>query len=468
MFIKILYNFIIIPVLYTSVLLASIFSKKLYSNLKARKKIFKELDELKIRLNPYKKTILFHCSSFGEYKQVIPLINEFSQGDNENKYNIILSLFSSSAYDNITTIPGVDIITYTPLDFYYQTKKFIDICRPDLVLISKHDVWPNFIFTLNKRETPVYLVNALFAVDSKMAHWYAKPFFKALFKRLTGIITIDESNKVRFESLDIEKDKLFISGDSRFDTVILETKEFLENSDLIKKLKISEKIFVAGSSWPEGEKVIIDSWRRIKEQFNDAFLIIVPHEVNIEHIYKIETYCQDHSLSHLVFSELNDDVELIKFDVLIIDSIGMLSEIYGVASIAYVGGGFGKSGLHSVLEPAAYNIPVLFGANLQKSPEASEMESESCGFIFTNENEFINHIKRIWSNKYFYSDISNSSNNFVKSKIGATKKIIEIVANDLNEAKKIDVMTSFTEDEIEEFNKLISNGNNKTTNNKNE
>jgi len=455
MFIKFLYNIIIIPILYFAVLLASIFSKKLSSNLKARKKIFKELESNKIRLNPYKKTILFHCSSFGEFKQVIPIINKFSQGDNENKYNIILSLFSSSAYENLDTIPGVDIITYTPLDFYHQTNKFINICRPDLVLISKHDVWPNFIFSLNERKIPVYLVNALFASDSKMAHWYAKPFFKALFKRLTGVITIDESNKKRFQSLDIDTNKLFESGDSRYDTVVLETKIFQEESELIKRLKISEKIFVAGSSWPDGERIIINSWQKIKEQFNDAFLIIVPHEINIEHIYKIETYCQEHSLSHVVFSELTDETELEKYDVLIIDSIGKLSEIYGAASIAYVGGGFGKSGLHSVLEPAAYNIPVLFGSNLEKSPEATEMEREHCGFIFKDEDEFYNHIKRIWSNKYFYTDIANSSKHFVDSKIGATNKIMDIVSKEIAKKNEVNVMASFTEDEIKEFNKII-------------
>ena len=455
MFIKVIYNIIIIPILYFGVIIASIFSKKLYTNLKARDKVFKELEENKVRLNPYKKTILFHCSSMGEYKQVIPIINKFSKGDNEGRFNIILSLFSSSAYEHLSDIPGVDIVTYTPLDFYKQTKKFINICRPDLVIISKHDVWPNFIFSLNKREIPVYLVNALFATDSKMGHWYAKPFYKTLFKRLTGIITIDEDNKNRFKSLDISDNKLFISGDSRFDTVVFETNDFLNNSDLVKMLKISDKIFVAGSSWPDGEEIIINSWQKVKNQFNDAFLIIVPHEVNIEHIYKIETKCQENSLSHVIFSELTEKTNLLDFDILIIDSIGKLSEIYGVASISYVGGGFGKSGLHSVLEPAAYNIPVLFGPNLQKSPEANEMERENCGFIFKNEDEFYNHVNRIWSNKYFYVDIANSSKHFIDSKLGATAKILDIVSKELLIEKELDMMSSFTEDELQEFKKII-------------
>jgi 3-deoxy-D-manno-octulosonic-acid transferase len=211
---KLIYNIIIIPIIYFFLIIVAGFSKKIYRSLKVREKILKNLKKKKIRLNPYKRTVLFHCSSMGEYKQVLPIVNNLRQSSVD--YNIVLSLFSPSVYENIDNENELfDIITYIPFDFFLQTRNFINIINPDLVIISKHDIWPNFIWELYKREIPTYLVNALFADDTKMDKWYIKFFFKSIFSNLTGIITINEKHRQRFLKIFPYPDKLFISGDSR-------------------------------------------------------------------------------------------------------------------------------------------------------------------------------------------------------------------------------------------------------------
>jgi len=438
------YNLIVIPVVLLAAAVAAVFSKKISKSLKSRKDLFKKLKEKSVRLNPYKKTILFHCSSLGEYKQALPIINEFRK--EHDKYNIILSLFSPSAYENMKTVPLLEVITYAPFDLYGHMNKFLNICKPDLVIISKHDVWPNFIFELKKRGIPTYLVNALFATDSKMGHWYAKPFFKALYGQLTGIITIDKENRDRFNTIFSNSDKLFISGDSRYDTVLYDVQQSV-SSDIIARLKISDRIFVAGSSWPAGEKYIIKGWEKVKEKYDDAFLIIVPHEIEVEHIYKIETLCQESSLNYVVYSELGEDEDLKNYDILIMDVIGLLAAVYGVGSLAYVGGGFGKAGLHSVLEPAVYGLPVFFGPNLAKSPEAKLMEIEKCGIKFNDEHEFYDNLDRLWSDEMKYRKVSEASKAFIVHRVGATKKIVDIVSKDIK--ADLSMADSFTEEELE-------------------
>ncbi|MCK5760667.1 MAG: hypothetical protein KAH33_05195, partial [Candidatus Delongbacteria bacterium] len=181
---RLIYNIVIIPTIYFLTIAAAAFSKKTYIALQVRKNILKNLKKKKVRLNPYKRTVLFHCSSMGEYKQVLPIINNLRQSSID--YNIVLSLFSPSVYNNIDKESELfDIVTYIPFDFLLQTKNFINIINPNIVIISKHDIWPNCIWELNKREVPTYLVNALFADDTKMDRWYIKFFFRSLFSNLT-------------------------------------------------------------------------------------------------------------------------------------------------------------------------------------------------------------------------------------------------------------------------------------------
>lgn len=448
--IKLIYNVIIIPTIYIFTIIAAVFSKKIYRSLQVRENILTNLKKKKIRLNPYKRTVLFHCSSMGEYKQVLPIVNNLRQSSID--YNIVLSLFSPSVYENIDKENDLfDIITYLPFDFFLQTRNFISILNPDLVIISKHDVWPNFIWELNKREVPTYLVNALFADDTKMDKWYIKFFFKSIFSSFSGIITINEKHRQRFLKIFPYPKKLFISGDSRFDAVIFEA-ESSTGIELLARSEANNHVFVAGSSWPYAEKIIIETWKKIKEKYSDAFLIIVPHEVDTEHIYNIESICQENNLKSIAYSELANNDDILKYDCLVIDVIGILAKVYSYANVSYVGGGFSKYGLHSVIEPAVFGIPVLFGPNLDKSPEAQEMKYLDCGMDFSNISELYRAIDVLWSDRDLYMKICNSSVEFINNHKGATERIVDIITGNISE-EKLEKVKSLTEEEFEEMRK---------------
>lgn len=445
---KLIYNVIIIPIVYFFTLIGAVFSKKIYKSLQVRENILNVLKKKKVRLNPYKRTVLFHCSSMGEYKQVLPIVNNLRLSSID--YNIVLSLFSPSVYENIDKKNDLfDIITYIPFDFFLQTRNFINILNPDLVIISKHDVWPNFIWELNKREIPTYLVNALFADDTKMDKWYVRFFFKALFSNLTGIITVNEKHRQRFLNIFPYPEKLFISGDSRFDTVIFEA-EKSDGLELLSRIESFEHVFVAGSTWSVAEKIIIETWSRLKKKYNDAFLIIVPHEVDTEHIYKIESICQENNLKSIAYSELMNIDDILKYDCLVVDVIGILAKVYKFASISYVGGGFSKYGLHSVIEPAVFGVPVLFGPNLDKSPEAQEMKYLDCGMDFSNSADLYRAIDVLWSDKDLYLKICSTSAGFINNHKGATVRIVDIITGNTTE-NEIEKVKSLTEEELEEL-----------------
>ena len=433
---------------YFFTIVTAVFSKKTYLALQVRKDILKDLKKKKVRLNPYKRTVLFHCSSMGEYKQVIPIINNLRESSID--YNIVLSLFSPSVYNNINKDSELfDIVTYIPFDFLLQTKSFINIINPNIVIISKHDIWPNFIWELNKRDIPTYLVNALFADDTKMDKWYVKFFFKSIFSKLTGIITINEKHRQRFLNIFPYPEKLFICGDTRFDTVLFEAKTSTE-VEILNSLGSNEHVFVAGSTWPYAENIIIKTWKDIKEKYNNSFLVIVPHEVDAEHVYKIESICQENDLKSITFSELTSKEDILRYDCLIIDIVGILAKAYRYANISYVGGGFSKYGLHSVIEPAVFGIPVLFGPNLYKSPEAQEMKYLDCGMDFTTSAELFRAIDVLWSDRDLYSKICNLSIEFINSHKGATERIVDIITGNISK-DELEKVKSLTEEEYEEM-----------------
>jgi 3-deoxy-D-manno-octulosonic-acid transferase len=453
LFLKIIYNFIIIPFLYIGLEVVSVFNKKLRRSVQARSGIIESLNKNRLALNPYRITVLFHCSSMGEYKQIIPIVKELYENQKDGTYNIVLSLYSPSAYEHIDKKnPWFNIITYTPFDFYFETKKFINLINPDIVLISKHDVWPNFIWELKKRDVPVYLINGLFADDTKMNKWYARPFFRSLFSSLTGILTINELHRQRFSDIYPFTEKIIVSGDTRYDAVICEACSS-DDLEIFRGLKGRDKVFIAGSSWPTGEKYLIKAWSEIKNKYPDAFLVIVPHEIGADHIYKLESLCQESKFATGVLTEMTGKEKLTDLDVLIVDKIGLLTKIYRYGSIAYVGGGFSTNGIHSVLEPAVYGLPVVFGPNLDKSPEAQEMNRLNCGMIFNNEKELYSIIDSLWSDKHLYKRISEISSAFIRERSGATAKIIEVI-KEKTEKPKFDKKISMTE---EEFEKLMNN-----------
>jgi 3-deoxy-D-manno-octulosonic-acid transferase len=297
--------------------------------------------------------IWVHCASYGEFEQGRPLIEAM-----KHKFRgctIILSFFSPSGYQAFKDWQGADVVTYLPLDTRRNAEDFLNLVKPDKAVFVKYEFWVNFLFALKKRNISTYLVSAIF----KPHH----PFFKQhgkLFRRSLETFRImflqDENSALLLKGQGISNFK--VSGDTRFDRV-LEIKNNFTPVPAIERFSDGRQTLVAGSTWPADEHILLKMYR----QFNGHLrLVIVPHEVDQQSIAETVAVVRKYGFEPALFSNHNDVQQA---TVLIVDQMGLLSRLYHYAGIAYVGGGFNE-GIHNILEPAVYGIPVLFH---EKTPE---------------------------------------------------------------------------------------------------
>lgn len=408
---RVIYSLVII--LYTGLIhIVSLFNTKASLWVTGRRGWERKLKE---KFDPEDKSIWVHCASLGEFEQgrpVIELMRERAPG-----FKIVLTFFSPSGYEIRKNWPGADQICYLPADTPGNASKFIEIIRPVYVLFIKYEFWNNYISELNKRKIPLFLISAIFRSDQHFFKWYGR-FFMNMLNKFTHIFVQDD------RSLEILKESgltaVSVSGDTRFDRVkkIAETAKEL---DLIERFRNGEQIFVAGSSWRQDEEIIA---RYVNSHPGKMKWIFAPHEIERSNIRRLESLftvkCARYSEPGYNFTEAR---------VLIIDNIGMLSSIYRYASVAAVGGGFGK-GIHNILEPACWGIPVLFGPEHIKFREALDLLERRGAFCFENFDEFEKVFEKLLSDKGLYEAAAKTAKDYIIKNVGATEKIVALVTGE--------------------------------------
>ena len=388
--------------------LISPFNKKANLWISGRKDFFKKL-ELSFKKN--ETIIWFHCASLGEFEQARPLLESL-----KNQYSgikILITFFSPSGYEARKNYKEADYIFYLPLDTKQNAEKFIKIVNPKIVFFIKYEFWFHYLNTLNQKKTPTFLVSANFRATQLFFHWYG-----ISFHRILNLFThIFVQNKTSLELLNsININTATICGDTRFDRVYTISQE-VKKIPLLDAFKQNCKLFIVGSSWPFDEELLI---KLINEKtFPENFkIIIVPHEPREKDIQKILKHCQ---VKTLRFSNANEK-NIADSKVLIIDSIGLLSSLYQYADIAYVGGGFGK-GIHNILEPATFGMPIVFGPNYKKFAEAMDLVKLGGAFSISSYKELKDNISFLLSDDMVIKIASEISGNYVRMNKGATEKI---------------------------------------------
>ncbi len=408
---KIVYSFVIY-IYWLLIWITHFFNKKAKLWIYGRKNFWSKVKLLTIPQN--KKVVFIHVSSLGEFEQGRQLIEEIKK--NFSNTYIVLTFFSPSGYEIRKNYQLADAILYLPLDTKSNAKKFYDIFRPNLVVFVKYDFWYHFIFEAYKRYVPIYLISAVFKKQDVFFKWYGR-FFNEILKLFTKIYTQDEHSKFLLEKNNINA---VIAGDTRCDRVIEISKTASvphEIEDLIK----DRKVVVAGSVWLNDIKVI----KNVIRQHNQIFWILVPHDISICNINRI---IHELKISAIKYSELkSNDSEMYYTNVLIIDNVGMLSSLYKIAHVAYIGGGFNK-GIHNILEPTVFGIPVIFGKKYHKFNEAIDMIQINAAFFIENENDANKIFNELLNNNSYREIAGIKAKKYIESKAGATKHII----NDLN------------------------------------
>ena len=377
------------------------------------------------------EVVWFHCSSLGEFEQARPLMEKLKIEN--GKLKILITFFSPSGYEVRKKYEGADFVFYLPVDTRSNVKKFLNIVNPSLVFFVKYDLWYNYLHELNKRKTPTYLVSANFRQE-QFSGMYGK-YLRKVLSFFTGIFVQNESSTKILTEQNIQN--ITVSGDLRYDKVsqtVLSAKKnqvvemFTSSPALLPREKGEKaKIMVCGSSWEQDEK-IIEKWKMENGKWK---MIIAPHEINEEHINSlIRTFADRHILRYSQISKEPVSTALDKLNaanVLIIDNIGMLSNLYQYADIAYIGGGFG-SGIHNILEAVAFGVPVIFGPNHHKFPEANEIIEQGGGFSISSAEDFQKVMELLLSDEKILKMASMTCKNFVQGRKGATEKILGLVS----------------------------------------
>lgn len=409
------YNFLILPLLKISLYILSFFNKKIRTGIKGRKRLFENLIINLTELDRSKKIIWIHSSSMGEFEQAKPIIERIK---NSSQVNILVTFFSPSGYNNSLKYPHADIISYIPFDSFSNAKRFVGLVKPSAVLFMRYDFWPNFIWVLSKYKVATFIVDATMSRTSKRKLPISRQFHNKLFKDFVKILTISEKDKESFKDFNIPEEKLAVVGDTRFDRVYQKSigakSKNLFRPDIFK----GKKVLVLGSSWESDEEVIFPAILKLLEYDKNIVTIVVPHEPSIPRLEALEhTFKDVHNIRFSYKNNYNDE------PIILVDSIGVLLTLYHYADIAYVGGSF-KQGIHNVLEPAVYGIPVIFGPKNKNSQEARKMIELGCGIEIKNKFEAYRTLRELFIDDEKRKNLGEISRKYVENNIGATEKII--------------------------------------------
>lgn len=370
------------------------------------------INRIKIALeNEQRPRIWFHCSSLGEFEQARPLIEKI-----RFKYPncaLILTFFSPSGYEVRKNYEGVDFVFYLPIDTPKNAHLFVEYTRPQFVVFVKYDLWYFYLNELSKNKIPCTLIDAIFRPQQGFFKWFGS-IQRKMLQLLSVIFVQNHSSLKLLRQIGVTNVK--VAGDTRFDRVVTIANNSIE-IELFAKIAKQKSIFIAGSTWHKDELLLAQFLKFLPENW---ILVIAPHEVNETRINEvIKTF--DLDATRWTSWDVNNTTN----KVLIIDKIGYLSTIYKYATIAWIGGGFTRSGIHNVLEAAVYGLPCIFGPNYQKYQEAVLLLQEKAAFSCSNANELKILFNAFQKKDDLYQSTSKATKAFVLNKAGASEQIMD-------------------------------------------
>mgnify|MGYP001951696144 CR=1 FL=1 len=372
-------------------------------------------DKLKSALNGKENVHWFHCASLGEFEQARPLIEKIKA--NYPEFPILVSFFSPSGYEIRKNYELADYVCYLPLDTPGNAAKFISSCSISKAFFVKYEVWPNFFKEMESKEVPVYIISATFRKNQiyfkSTGAWFLK-----LLQIPKDIFVQDLDSNILLNNNHITSK---ISGDTRYDKV-KENKKKATEIELAKQFTDGKFTLLAGSSWDEEERMVGELIRRHKSKMK---LIIAPHDISDAHVKGTVEKLGD-TVKFIRYSNIDSSTEIQNYDCIIIDNIGMLSNLYQYASIAFIGGGF-TNALHNILEPAAFGIPVMFGNYHSKFPEAREMMEKGGGIEVKMYEELEEKTLALIANDEDYKTKCNLNSQFIEDRTGAADFIFKEV-----------------------------------------
>ena len=365
--------------------------------------------------------VWIHCASLGEFEQGRPVIQKIRKEHPSIK--IVLTFFSPSGYEIQKNFALVDYVCYLPIDTKKNANSFLELLKPKIAIFVKYEFWLNFLFQLHKQKIPTYLISTVIKKHQSFFKWYGYNFRKAL-ATYKEIYTQENDSLELINQLNINNAKL--AGDTRFDRV-LDVCRSPKQINVIEAFRENAFVIIGGSTWQKDEEYLIEAFVYLKPKFPQLKLIIAPHEIDDSNIEKIKSLLSKNNIPYHLFS--NNETEL-THSVLILNTIGILSSVYQYGNVALIGGGF-NNGIHNLLEPSVFGLPVMFGPNHYKFNEAAELIKLRAGFEFKTNKDLIQYLDKFLNDSEFLYQTSLFAKNYVVKNAGSTDVIYLGLQKDL-------------------------------------
>jgi 3-deoxy-D-manno-octulosonic-acid transferase len=332
--------------------------------------------------DPSRPLAWFHAPSVGEGHQARAVIQAFRARRPDAQ--VVYTFFSPSAEPFARTVPA-DFADYLPLDAPSDVRRALDALHPDAIAFSKYDVWPVLTREAKRRGVRLLLLSATLPASSGRLRGPSRALLRAAYGRLDAVAAISSADAERFAALGVAPQRRSVMGDARFDQVWARAASVDRSSPVLAPFAgFDGTTLVAGSTWAEDERVLIPAVAALRKGGHALRLVLVPHEPTDAHLRDAERRLDDAGLAHVRLSALDPSALP---DAVLVDRVGVLGELYALADVAWVGGGFGKKGLHSILEPAAFGAPVLFGPRHANAREAGELVAAGSAFELASVDE---------------------------------------------------------------------------------
>lgn len=397
-------------------------NNKIVRTLKARINLLEKIDAWAgAHRDPSRPLLWMHASSVGESLQALPVLNLFRERNHD--VQVVFTFYSPSAETTAARFPA-DFVSYLPFDAANAMQRVIASVKPSALVFSKLDVWPTLVEEAKRAGVATGIISGTANSDSRRRSTIASMLLRDSYAAMDSVGAISHEDRLNIIELGAHPDRVAVTGDTRYDQV-WERSRHEGPVELLNHLRNHRPTIVAGSTWRSDEVHLLDAFVQARASHRRLRLIIAPHEPSSTSVSAIETRAESSSLS---FARL-DHAQAASADVVIVNRVGVLGDLYALADISYVGGGFHRAGLHSVLEPAAFAKPVLFGAPFGRTRDAKLLMAGGGAQSVADTAELRDALSRWLADSTARFAAGSAAEHVVKQGLGAAEAAYQLVQN---------------------------------------
>lgn len=406
--------------------IASPLSSKLRRGVHGRRGAGERLSEwARTSRDAKRRVVWFHAPSVGESLMAQAIIAELRR--QQPDVQIVFTYFSPSA-ERVAQRVGADVADYMPWDTRRSMQLALDALKPQAIAFVRTEIWPALVRLAAERNIGMALVNAVLAPNSSRLRGSSRWLLEPAYARLDRVGAVAPTDGERFSKLGVDPARVYVTGDARFDQVYARVETLDLEQPLLRRLRDPRvTTVVAGSTWSTDDEELIPAYAAARKGC-PLRLLIAPHEPDGAHLRSLEGRLSAAGLRHERLGAVEASTGALP-EVIVVDRVGVLADLYAVAQVAYVGGGFHGAGLHSVVEPAALGVPTIFGPRHGNAREADELAGKGGGFVASDGAAFASLLLDLAARPMHRKNASNSARAFVMAKLGGARRNAELIAS---------------------------------------